>query len=102
MNQAKIRDALDNVLKEQGYEPEENRREIAFHLTDWLKELEEWNRFCQAPESFDSTAAEAMVTSFLLHAPNHLAAASKLMLDVPVTDIFDVGATTEDDAANAV
>lgn len=32
---------------------------------------------------------------FLIHVPNHLAAASKLMLDIPVTDVLGVGAVTE-------
>jgi hypothetical protein len=38
-----------------------------------------------------------LVLGFLAHVPNHLAAASKLLTGIPVTDIFGVGATSEDD-----
>jgi hypothetical protein len=34
---------------------------------------------------------------FLIHVPNHLAAAS-LYAGIPVRDIFEVGATNEEDA----
>ena len=36
-----------------------------------------------------------LLISFLVHVPNHVAAASKLYTDIPVTDIFGVGATSE-------
>ena len=32
---------------------------------------------------------------FLIHVPSHVAAASKLVTGIPVTDIFKVGATVE-------
>ena len=37
-----------------------------------------------------------LLTDFLVHVPNHVAAASKLYTGVPVTDIFHVRATSED------
>jgi hypothetical protein len=36
-----------------------------------------------------------MLMGFLVHVPNHLAAASKLYTGMPVTDIFGVNATSE-------
>lgn len=92
MDHARIRSSLEEVLEERGYEPGERRRDIAFHLTDWLKDLEEWTAFCESPGDYDAEAVEKLVTGFLIHVPNHLAAASKLMLDIPVSDIFEIGA----------
>jgi hypothetical protein len=43
----------------------------------------------------DAEVSELLI-GFLVHVPNHVAAASKLYTDVPVTDIFGVGATSED------
>jgi hypothetical protein len=38
-----------------------------------------------------------LLIQFLVHAPNHLAAASKMLTDIPVTDVFGVGALEETD-----
>ena len=102
MNHVLIRKTLEKALEECEYSPEECRSDIAFHMTDWLNDLEEWNQFCQSPEKFKSEAVEELLMKFLIHVPNHLAAASKLMLDIPVTDIFKVGATSESDEEDAV
>ncbi len=97
MDRTKIRKTIEQMLIKEGYEPEEKRHEIAFHLTDWLDDLEAWHSFCAAPDSLESEALEKLIMQFLIHVPNHVAAASKLMLDIPVTDIFEVGATADDD-----
>jgi hypothetical protein len=96
MDQAKVRQAIEDVLLNQGYEPESRRKEIAFHLTDWLGDLEAWKSYCDSPEQFDSESAEKLIMGFLIHVPNHVAAASKLMLEIPVSDIFEVGAIDAD------
>ncbi|MGI9264798.1 MAG: hypothetical protein ACR2QU_07705, partial [Gammaproteobacteria bacterium] len=62
-----------------------------------LSDLERLNDYCQAPEALSAAQVSELLTDFLVHVPNHLAAASKLMTGIPVTDIFGVGATTEDD-----
>jgi len=36
-----------------------------------------------------------LLAAFLTHTPNHIAAALKLYLQIPVTDVFGVGATAE-------
>lgn len=97
MNQDRICSALERALERKGHYPgEERRRDIAFHLTDWLADLQDWHRFCESPDSFSAEEINKLVIAFLLHVPNHLAAASKLMLDIPVTDVFDVGAVESD------
>jgi len=66
-------------------------------MTDWLDDLRSYYEFCEAPHGKSTEAAEEMLIAFLLHVPNHVAAASKLLLNIPVTDVFGVGATTESD-----
>ena len=70
--------------------------DIAFHMTDWLNNLEAYVRFCAEPQSMSDEEISQMLTEFLVHVPNHVAAASKLLTGIPVTDIFNVGATSED------
>jgi hypothetical protein len=67
-----------------------------FHMTDWLEDLAAYYRFCADPNSMSDADLGAFLSQFLVHVPNHLAAASKLYTGVPVTDIFGVGATSEE------
>ena len=69
-------------------------REVAFHMTDWLGDLSAFYDFCVAPKKLPDNKVNIMLLTFLFHVPNHVAAAAKLYVDMPVTDIFDVGATT--------
>lgn len=92
MDELSIRQAIEHALEQQDFGSAETRRDIAFHMTDWLLDLEEWSAFCQSPEDLDSGAMADLLTRFLVHVPNHLAAASKLMTGIPVSDIFEVDA----------
>ena len=69
--------------------------DAAFHMTDWLNDLEEWSEFCEKPETLSAEQIQDLLMSFLVHVPNHIAAASKLVTGIPVTDVFNVGATEE-------
>lgn len=97
MDQDKIRSTLERVLEEHGHEPLQKRQDISFHLTDWLADLAGWTAFCENPDSYSPQEINSLVIELLVHVPNHLAAASKLMLDIPVTDIFEVGAVEADE-----
>ncbi|PCI08237.1 hypothetical protein COB72_08645 [bacterium] len=68
-----------------------------FHMVDWLDDLEAFYSFCQNPDSFSDDELETMLINFLIHVPNHLAAAAKIYADSPVSDIFGVGAIEADD-----
>jgi hypothetical protein len=94
----KIREALDQALADFGIESDELRHYITFHMTDWLDELNSYSHFCADPSSFESSDAQSLLLQFLTHVPNHLAAASKLLLGIPVTDVFDVGAVSDTDS----
>lgn len=66
----------------------------AFHMDDWLKELEAFHRFCQSPGALSN---EDLLMDFLVYVPNHVAAARKLYMGFPVADIFKVGSTSPED-----
>jgi GNAT superfamily N-acetyltransferase len=70
--------------------------DVAFHMTDWLNDLSAYVRFCRDPESFTAAQVDELLLALLFHAPNHLAAAAKLYADVPVSDVFKVGAVSAD------
>ena len=93
----RVRSAIENAVRIEAEMPESIARDVAFHMTDWLGDLERLHEFCQAPESLSPDQVEALLLAFLAHVPNHLAAASKLLTGIPVTDIFGVGAITESD-----
>jgi len=99
VNAKQVQSAIERaVTKEAGVSPA-IARDVAFHMTDWLDDLRSYYEFCEAPERLSTEAAEKMLIAFLIHVPNHIAAASKLLLDIPVADVFEVGATTESDDA---
>ena len=82
-------------LREMGLS-ESAAADVAFHMTDWLADLEDYHRFCSDPGALPDAEVHRLLIRFLVHALNHLAAASKLYTTVPVTDVFGVGATSED------
>lgn len=93
-DQDKIREAIGVALKGLDMQPTEIS-DVAFHMTDWLGDLEEWTMFCEKPESLSEEQIQDLLMGFLIHVPNHIAAASKLVTGFPVKDIFEVGATVE-------
>jgi len=95
-NAETIRERIREVgLREMGLS-EAAAADVAFHMTDWLGDFEAYHRFCSDPSAQSDAEVSRLLVRFLLHVPNHLAAASKLYTSVPVTDIFGVSATAED------
>ena len=92
-----IQGAIEAAVRKEAELPEATVRDVAFHMTDWLDDLCRFYEFCKAPTDFSTRKIEEMLIRFLVHVPNHIAAASKLLTDIPVTDIFGVGATSESD-----
>jgi hypothetical protein len=90
--QARIREV---ALRESEL-PDSVAGDVAFHMTDWLEDLDAFSRFCADPSSFTDAEVSELLTDFLVHVPNHVAAAGKLYTGVTVTDIFQIGATSED------
>ena len=92
-----IKDRIQRVAQRELALTESVSRDIAFHLTDWLDDLDAYFRFCSNPHALTDEQVSELVMQFLLHVPNHLAAAAKLYTGGGVTDVFGVGATTDDD-----
>jgi hypothetical protein len=74
----------------------ERASDIAFHMVDWNGDAAFIVALLLWPERFTKDEVLQGIYAFLCHAPDHLAAAAKL-LGVPVTDVFEVGALDGDD-----
>lgn len=92
-NEQAIRARITEVAHRDMGLPDGVAEDVAFHMTDWLDDLEAYARFCADPGSMSDEAVGEMLTGFLVHVPNHLAAAGKLYTGIPVTDVFGVDAT---------
>lgn len=75
--------------------PDEVAADIAFHLADWNSDAAFLVAVHLFPERFTSEEIADGVRDFVIHAPNHVAAAAKLA-GHPIEVIFDVGPLGED------
>lgn len=78
--------------------PAEVARDIAFHLTDWQSDAAFIVAVILFPERFTPEEIRSGVERFIVHAPNHTAAAAKLG-GFPVADVFEIGALEGGDDA---
>ena len=85
---------IAEVARREAELPDAVADDVAFHMTDWLEDLDAYVRFCADPSRMSDAEIDELLAHLLLHVPNHLAAACKLYTGVPVTDIFGVGATS--------
>lgn len=67
-------------------------QEFAFHMTDWLSDVQKLVRLIRSPSRYSNAEATDIVMRFVGHAPNHLAAAHKILYDSPISDVFELGA----------
>lgn len=70
---------------------EEEAFDAAFHLTDWLGLLHKLHTLYEK-EIWDPAYVQDLLIQFLIEVPAHLAAAHRLVLGHPVTDVFKIGA----------
>lgn len=73
---------------------EEAAFDLAFHLSDWREDGAFLTALALAPTRFTPEEIEAGITGFLVHAPNHIAAAAKIS-GWQVEDIFGLGVLGE-------
>lgn len=90
-----IEDRIRGAMLREAELPESVADDVAFHMTDWLDDLARFAQFCAEPDQWKDQEIEEMLLSFLVHVPSHLAAASKLLTGLPVTDVFGVGAVED-------
>jgi hypothetical protein len=89
-----VRARIAEVARRDAALPNAVADDVAFHMSDWLADLGAYFRFCEDPSRMSDAEVGELLTDFLIHVPNHVAAACKLYTNVPVTDIFGVGATS--------
>ena len=77
--------------------PKAKARDAAFHMSDWKADLDEWAAVWEDPEAFDDEKLTEIVYGFLIHVPNHVNAAKKLLELGPVEDVFGVGVLEDDE-----
>ncbi len=65
--------------------------EAAFHLVDWVVDLEDLSRLYTSSR-WKQKNAWRVLAGFVAHVPAHLVAAYRIIYDDPVTDIFEIGA----------
>ena len=71
--------------------------DVAFHVTDWLGDLDHLLQFYVAPAALSDQEVHRLLVSLLVHVPNYAAAAAALLADCPVNSIFRVGAVKRDE-----
>ncbi|XHX77577.1 MAG: hypothetical protein RBJ76_24585 [Stenomitos frigidus ULC029] len=76
--------------------PTETARDIAFHMTDWLSDLEAMTKLWEQADQMSDDEIGELVYAFLCHVPEHVAAAAKLSDCGSIRDIFDVGVCNPD------
>jgi hypothetical protein len=73
---------IHELFVQSGAYSEEQAREIAFHLTDWIDDLVPFADFLENPRAVDGDKAMDIIVKFLAHAPNHLHAAAERVLNL--------------------
>jgi hypothetical protein len=66
--------------------------EAAFHLTDWSEELYLLHDLFEHPKKRTDREVRDALMGFVAHASHHVAAAHRAIMDLPVTDVFGIGA----------
>jgi len=91
-HEADIRSAIEKALDTEFESDPKRAFDIAFHMTDWLGDLQRLCDFYQNPDKTSSSEIDDILRDFLIHVPNHVAAAGVLLNGTPVSDVFQVGA----------
>jgi len=92
----RVRERIRRICTEYENLSATDANDVAFHMTDWVDDLQDFYRLAAEPDGFTDDEARELMIRFLLHVPNHVAAAAKLFTGIPVTDVFGVGATVEE------
>ena len=96
MDEERLRKRIAAAFAEFELEPQVVT-DIGFHMADWKEDLDRLVSLYSRIDTADDEEIRTVLIRFLCHAPNHLAAAKKLMGLGPMEDIFEVGILREDD-----
>lgn len=82
---------MEKALSHEGFLSKKAAREAAFHLSDWIAELHALVLLIRSARWKPDHARDVLL-SFTCHAAHHIAAAHRIVMCDPVTDIFEIGA----------
>ena len=71
------------------------RQDFAFHMTDWMDDLERLAAMYAQPDEFSKAAADDIVYAFIIHAVPHLMEAGRLLEGRPLRNPFVDSADTK-------
>jgi hypothetical protein len=91
----KIRRRIQSAFEEME-ETKPVARDIAFHLTDWLSDIEDLIKTYSNIDNLSNDEITSFVYKFLSHVPNHLNAATKLSGIGKIEDVFQAGIFEDD------
>ena len=94
VDRSKLLARLERMLRKEKY-AEKTGHDIAFHMTDWLDDIDSLLRGWNDPKATHQQLYSSL-QGFLIHAPAHIVAARKLFLGDPVTDVFGIAAVAVD------
>lgn len=77
--------------------PADSARDIAFHMTDWRSDLEAMIKIWEQADRMSDDEISELLYAFLVHVPEHVAAAAKLSGCGSIQDTFNVGVCNSDD-----
>ncbi len=66
--------------------------DIVFHMHDWITSLGVLVSYYKDPDKYSEDEIRLILSYFLVDAPEHIIAATKLYTGFDVTDVFGVGA----------
>ena len=72
---------ISELFLRSGAYTEDQVREIAFHLTDWVDDLVPFADFLENPRAVEADQAMDIIVRFLAHAPDHLRIAAERVLN---------------------
>lgn len=67
---------------------EKESNDLAFHMTDWIDDFDDLHRLFENIENYDDENIYRVLLKFLIHAPEHIAGAAKILTGFGVEDIF--------------
>jgi hypothetical protein len=65
---------------------EKDTHEIAFHLTDWIDDLQTFVNFLENPDKFNNEEIRKIIIGILAHVPHHVNEASEMLFDAAEQD----------------
>ena len=88
-NEKMIRKKIEEALKSTNETlTQDEIRDFAFHMTDWIDDLNDLVRFYSSPDSISVDEVNEILMRFSIHVPPHVMEAAEILLGEKVENIF--------------